>query len=172
VATCLAAVTSFAAGDFVASAGGIALASSGVLAGQPPSRIAVLLVGSYLAWALGMRVSLRANVHLLRSTGTSTNVFSKMLYDGAVRRSASERAHSLAASTGYVGMQLVLEMPYYVSAFGAAAATELIDATDALIFLAGTNLAAAAYEYSLGRMTHGLVVRRNQRMTEPAVVPW
>jgi hypothetical protein len=170
--TLAAAVTSFATLDLVATAGGITLASSGIFQGQGRSMVYGLLAISYLIWAAAMRVNLRANADLLTTTGTSTNVFSKFLFDRATSRSASPRACALAASIGYVGMQVVIEMPYYISAFGAAAASDMIDSTDALIFVAGSNVAAAAYEYVVGHITNSVVIRRSHHLAEPAVLSW
>jgi hypothetical protein len=158
--------------DLVATAGGLTLASSGIFQGQGRGVIYGLLAVTYVIWAAGMRVNLRANADLLMTTGTSTNVVSKFLFDRATGRSASVRVCGFAASVGYVGMQVVIELPYYVSAFGAAAASELIDSTDALIFLAGTNLAAAGYEYAIGRLTGGWISRRDRRLVQPAVLTW
>jgi hypothetical protein len=170
--TLAAAATSFATLDLVATAGGITLASSGVFEGQARMVVYGLLAVSYVVWAAGMRVNLRANADLLTTTGTSTNVFSKFLFDRAKARSASPRACGAAASIGYVGMQLVIEMPYYIGAFGAAAASDMIDSTDALIFVAGSNVAAAGYEFVIGRLTQSFVIRRGHRLAEPAVLPW
>ena len=57
----------------------------------------------------------------------------------------------LAASAGYVGAELAKEAPYYLGAFGVAVVSDSVSAREALIFLAGANLGAAAYEYGLGR---------------------
>ena len=85
---------------------------------------------------------------LLEGTGTSTNVLSKAAYD-LVR--ADERAHArrFAAVVGYVATELAKEVPYYAGAF-AALLTDSMTANDAIIFLGGANLGAAAYEYGLG----------------------
>jgi hypothetical protein len=50
-------------------------------------------------------------------------------------------------------------VPYYASAFGATLVTDAVSGRDAIIFLAGTNLGAAVYEYGLARAT-GLFLRR------------
>jgi hypothetical protein len=65
----------------------------------------------------------------------------------------------VAAAAGYVVIEIAKEAPYYASAFGAAAVTDSISSNDALIFLAGTNFGAAAYEYGLARMTRRLLRR-------------
>ena len=51
-------------------------------------------------------------------------------------------------------------MPYYAGAFGAAVLTDTVSSNDALVFLAGANLGAAAYEYGLGRLTRAFLARR------------
>jgi hypothetical protein len=111
------------------------------------------LVLSYVAWGLGLRVNLRANLALLARTGTSTNALSKVGYDLA----RSPRARRIAAAAGYLGVELAKEVRYYAGAFGAALTTAAISASDALIFLAGANLGAAAYEYGLGRATRAFL---------------
>lgn len=169
--TLVVAAMSFLAVDVVATAGGIALASFGIVQSQGRPAASALLGASYLVWAFGLRFNLRANCELLEATSTSTNIFSKFMFDRAVGRSASHRARRIAASVGYVGMEVAFELPYYISAFGAAAATEMIDSTDALIFLAGTNLAAGAYEYTLGRITYRFVCTRDRRWPASSGVP-
>jgi hypothetical protein len=102
-----------------------------------------------VVWGAGLRVNLRANWALLEQTGTSTNALSKAGYDLLKR----PRARRVAAAAGYVGTELAKEVPYYVGAFGAAVLTDSVSSDDALIFLAGANLGAAAYEYGLARLT-------------------
>ena len=46
---------------------------------------------------------------------------------------------------------------YYAGAFAAALATSAISAADAMVFLAGTNAGAGAYEYALARGTRALL---------------
>ena len=41
--------------------------------------------------------------------------------------------------------------------------TDSVDATHALIFLAGANLGAAGYEYTVGRLTGGYLDGRSRR---------
>nr|BFE73070.1 hypothetical protein GCM10020092_063710 [Actinoplanes digitatis] len=60
-------------------------------------------------------------------------------------------------------MELVKEVPYYGGAFGAALISDSITSTNALVFLGGANLGAAAYEYGLARLT-GLVLRRRRAL--------
>ena len=94
-----------------------------------------------------------ANWVLLEDTGTSTNVLSKAAYDLVKVRTRSGRACKIAAAAGYVGTELAKEAPYYVGAFGVALLTDSVSTNDALIFLGGANLGAAAYEYGLARTT-------------------
>jgi hypothetical protein len=102
-------------------------------------------------------VNLRANQALLERTGTSTNALSKAAYDLVGRRWESARA--VAAAAGYVVTEIAKEIPYYAGAFGAAVLTDTISSNDALIFLAGANLGAAAYEYGLARVTRAFLRR-------------
>ena len=72
-----------------------------------------------------------------------------------------------AAAAGYVATEIAKEAPYYAGAFGAAAVTDFVSSKHALIFLAGTNLGAAAYEYvprssdAKARSSHTLRVVRH-----------
>ena len=56
-------------------------------------------------------------------------------------------------AVGYVVTELAKEAPYYAGAFGAALLSDSVSSNDALVFLAGANLGAAAYEYGLARLT-------------------
>ena len=72
--------------DVVATLAGAALVGSGVPDHLDPSWAWSLLAGSYLAWWAGLRVNLAANWALLQTTGTSTNVLSKLGFEFARRR--------------------------------------------------------------------------------------
>ncbi len=158
--TAAATVGSTLALDAVATAGGLLLAASGLLSGFEHPLLLVALAITYVVWAAGMRVNLAANAALLARTATSTSILSKVAHDAARRAGAGDRARRLAASGGYVVTELAKEAPYYAGAFGAAVATDAVSSSDALVFLAGTNLAAAAYEYGLARATGALLRRR------------
>jgi hypothetical protein len=54
----------------------------------------------------------------------------------------------------------VKEVPYYVGAFGAVIVTDSVSSAEALVFLAGANLGAAAYERGLAALTRLLLARR------------
>jgi hypothetical protein len=54
-------------------------------------------------------------------------------------------------------------VPYYGGAFGTALLSETLTSTDAIVFIAGTNLGAALYEYGLARLTRTGLRRRSQR---------
>lgn len=166
IVTALAALVSFVAIDIVAAAGGLSLASWGVFDDRDISVVYILLATSYVVWGAGLRANLRANADLLMATGTSTNALSKFLYDRTVARTDNQRIRRGAASVGYAGTEIIFEVPYYASAFGAALASEMIDSTDALVFLAGTNLAAAGYEYVVSRLTRGFLGRRRRELPE------
>ncbi|HRI96239.1 MAG TPA: hypothetical protein PLZ93_11530, partial [Nocardioides sp.] len=130
----------------------------------PHAVVVALLVLSYVTWGAGLRVNLRANWRLLEDTGTSTNALSKMLFDLLRRRSSSRRSLYAASALGYVIPEIAKEAPYYAGAFGAAVLTDSVDATHALIFLAGANLGAALYEYAVGRLTRGYLDGRSRRV--------
>ena len=162
-ASVVATVLSAYALDLIATATGVALAATGLLAGLAQGWLLALLVVSYAAWGLGLWANVRANSALLATTGVSTNVISKAGYDLARRLSGGARAQRWAAATGYVGTEVVKEAPYYLGAFGVAVATEPISSDQALIFLAGANLGAMVYEYGLARLTHRFLRHRRHR---------
>jgi hypothetical protein len=153
------AVSSYALDAWAATAG-VTLVASGLLAGLDRPWLLVFLVVSYVAWAFGLRASVRANWTLLVTTGTSTNVLSKAAYDLARRITGNAGVQRLAAALGYTGTQVVAEGFYYAGAFGAAAFSDAITGTDALLFLAGANLAAALYEFGLARLIAAFLRRR------------
>ena len=145
--------------DALATAAGVALAASQALRGVDHGLLLIFLATTYVAWGAGLRVNLRANWTLLEQTGTSTNLFSKAAYDVARAGPASVRIQRIAAAAGYLGTELAKEAPYYAGAFGAVFLSDSVSSADALIFLAGTNLGAAAYEYGLGRLTRAFLRR-------------
>ena len=147
--------------DAVATVAGLALVASGLLSGWDKGLVLSFLAGSYVLWWAGLRVNLEANWHLLERTGTSTNLLSKAAYDVVKRRTASARARRFAADVGYVGSELAKEAPYYAGAFGAALVSDAVSANDALIFLAGANIGAGAYEYGLARGVRAFVRDRH-----------
>ena len=169
--TVLATAVSTYALDGLATLAGFALAASGLLGGLAPWALVGALVLSYGLWGAGMRVNLRANWALLAATGTSTSVLSKVAHDLARARGAAPRRRRLAASAGYVATEIAKEVPYYAGASGAALA-DAVSARDAVIFLAGTNLGAAVYEYVLARATRRLpAIRRRAALPPPRVRP-
>ncbi|GIJ54253.1 hypothetical protein Vau01_017690 [Virgisporangium aurantiacum] len=149
--------------DAWAATAGVAVVASGLLAGVDRPWVVALLVVSYVAWGFGLRTNLRANLTLLATTGTSTNVLSKAAYDLTRRTTGNARVQRLAAAVGYVGSQVAAEGVYYAGAFGAATLSDAVTGTDALLFLAGANLAAALYEYGLARLTATFLRRRPRR---------
>lgn len=154
--------------DLIATAAGVMLVATGLLAGLDQGWLLMLLVTSYAAWGLGMRANVRANSVLLATTGMSTNVVSKAGYDLARRLTGSARAHRWAAATGYVGTEVVKEAPYYLGAFGVAVVSSPITSDQALVFLAGANVGAMLYEYGVARLTHGFL---RHRRPSPAAGP-
>jgi hypothetical protein len=155
--TVVATVASTYALDAFATAVGAALEASGRLAPLDRTALLGILAVTYLLWAAGLATNLAANWRLLAATGTSTNVLSKLAHDLAVARGGPSR---FAASAGYVLTELLKEVPYYAGAFGASVATDAVTTSDALIFLAGTNIGAAVYEYGLARATRWFLRRR------------
>ncbi|MEV6492721.1 hypothetical protein AB0M20_29490 [Actinoplanes sp. NPDC051633] len=158
----LATVVATYALDLIATAAGVGLVASGLLADLGHRWLPAVLVLSYAAWALGMRANVRANSVLLATTGMSTNVFSKAAHDLVRRFSDSVRARRWAAATGYVGTELVKEAPYYLGAFGVALVSGPITSDEALIFLAGSNVGAMVYEYGVARITRVFLRRRGR----------
>jgi hypothetical protein len=152
--TTAATVVSAYALDAFATAAGVALVASGLLGAIEPPLPLLFLLATYIAWWIGLRANLAANWALLALTGTSTNLLSTAAHDLARARRAGARARRTAASAGYLATELAKEAPYYAGAGGAALLTESIAASEAMLFLGGANLGAAAYEYGLARATH------------------
>lgn len=145
--------------DAVATATGLMLVASGLLAGAGQGPLLLLLGGSYLAWGLGLRSAVAANWALLTRTGASTCLFSKLAHDLARGLSAGPRLRRLAAGAGYVGTEAAKEAPYYAGAFGALLLLDAVSGAEAIVFLAGANLGAAAYETALARGTRTFLGR-------------
>ena len=158
--------------DAVATTAGVLLAASHLLHGIDHALVLLFLAGTYVVWWAGLRVNLKANWSLLEDTGTSTNVLSKAAYDLMKLRIRSERARRIAASIGYVGTEFAKETPYYAGAFGAALLSDSVSSNDALIFLGGANLGAAAYEYGLAHGIRALLHRRNARTYAAFETDW
>jgi hypothetical protein len=114
--------------DAFAAVTGAGLVASGVLAGAGHRSVVVFLVASYVVWVFGLRANLRANGALLATTGTSTNVLSKLAHDITRRRFGGGRAARVAAAVAYTGTEVAKEVPYYTAAFGAAVTTDAITA--------------------------------------------
>jgi hypothetical protein len=145
--------------DACAAAAGAGLVATGLLADLDHRSVVAFLLASYTVWVFGLRANLRANGSLLAATGTSTNVLSKLAYDLTRRRFGDGRATRLAAAVAYTGTEVAKEVPYYLAAFGAAAATDAITTDEALVFLGGANLGAAFYEVALARLTRAVLAR-------------
>ena len=160
-ATIVANIVSTYALDAAATAAGVALVVSGLLSGIGLSGATLLLGGSYLLWMGGLSSSLAANWRLLETTGTSTSILSKLAFDLTGRGVVRPGVRRFASAAGYVIFELAKETPYYFGAFGVVFASDAISAEEALVFLAGANGGAAAYEYGLGWSTR--VLLRNKR---------
>jgi hypothetical protein len=130
-----------------------------------------VLATTYGLWAAGLRANVVANGQLLEATGTSTNVLSKLLFDAARRRAWSPRAARAASAAGYVTLEAAKEIPYYVAAFGSARLSDHVDAAEAIIFLAGTNVGAAVYEIGLAHLTRSGLAWRSRRAMRPLPAP-
>ncbi|MGO4832199.1 hypothetical protein AB4144_07870, partial [Rhizobiaceae sp. 2RAB30] len=156
-ATLVANAVSTYALDTVSTAAGVVLVTSGLLSSIGFGPAALILVISYLLWAAGLSKSLSANWQLLEATGTSTNLLSKLAYDIAGLRTARVGIRRFVSAAGYLVFELAKESPYYLAAFGLALASDTVSGEEALIFLAGANAGAAAYEYGLGWSTRVLL---------------
>ena len=71
----------------------------------------------------------------------------------------------MASAIGYVATEIAKEAPYYASAFGTAIFSGSVDTNDALVFLAGTNIGAAVYEYGVARLTRFVLGGRSRRIS-------
>ena len=160
IVTLLATAASTYALDAFATAVGGTLAASGLLGGLDRVSLLALLASTYVLWAAGLRANLAANWTLLTATGLSTNAVSKAAHDIMGRRDGGPRARRLAASGGYLLTEAAKEIPYYAGAFGASVLTNAVSTADALVFLAGTNVGAAIYEYGAARATRAFLGAR------------
>jgi hypothetical protein len=149
--------------DAFATAVGGSLAASGLFGSLDQAQLLAVLASTYLVWAAGLRANLAANWSLLTATGASTNAISKAAHDILRRRDASPRARRFAASGGYLLTEAAKEIPYYAGAFGATVVANAMTTADALIFLAGTNLGAAIYEYVTARATRRFLRTRRRQ---------
>jgi hypothetical protein len=156
-ATIIANVVSTYALDTVCTAAGVLLVASGVFAGIETHAAIVLLGISYVMWGGGLSSSLAANWRLLETTGTSTSLLSKLAYDLARPRIGRVGLRRTLTAAGYVVFELAKESPYYLGAFGLAFASDAVSSEEALVFLAGANVGASAYEYGLGWSTRILL---------------
>jgi hypothetical protein len=155
-------VVSTCALDIFATTAGALLAASHMLDQASPAAVFGFLASTYVIWFAGLRVNVIANWRLLEHVGISTNLLSKSMFELARRRSNSQRAARAASAAGYVATEIAKEAPYYAGAFGAALLSDSVGSTDALIFLAGTNVGAAVYEYSVARLSLAFVNRRSR----------
>jgi hypothetical protein len=146
------AITTYAL-DLFATCAGLLLAASMLLEGISYAMALLLLFASYVAWGAGVWAILKANWDLIQRTGTSTNLLSKAGHDIALRFRWSLRWRRMATHAGYVTTELAKEAPYYLGAAGAAVFSDSIEAIDAIVFLAGANMGAAAYGFVLA---HGV----------------
>jgi hypothetical protein len=153
--------------DALATAAGLLLAASPVLDGASHGVVLSFLAATYLLWIVGLRVNVIANWCLLEQMGTSTNLLSKLMFELARCRSDNRRIARAASAAGYLIAEIAKEAPYYAGAFGTALLSHSVDATDALVFLAGTNIGAAAYELGVARLSRLVLARRAVRCGNP-----
>jgi len=158
--TVAATVVSTCALDFVATVSGAVLAASPVFDGMLHAVVVGFLAATYVLWFAALRLNLVANWHLLEQTGTSTNLPSKAMFELARRRSSSPRLPRVASAAAYLATEMAKEAPYYAGAFGTALLSDTVDSTDALVFLGGTNIGAAVYEYGVARLSWTFLDRR------------
>ena len=158
--TVAATVVSTCALDFVATVAGAVLAASPVFDGMAHAVVVGFLAATYVLWFAALRINLVANWHLLEQTGTSTNLPSKAMFELARRRSTSPHLPRVASAAAYLATEMAKEVPYYAGAFGTALLTDTVDSTDALVFLGGTNIGAAVYEYGVARLSCIFLDRR------------
>jgi hypothetical protein len=159
-------VVSTLALDLVATAAGALVVALHLLDGSSAGVVYGFLVATYVVWLAGLRINLNANWQLLERTGTSTSVLSKVTFELARRRSCSERVRRAASAAGYLATELAKEAPYYLCAMGAASVSDAVGSTDAVAFLAGTNLGAAVYEFGLARLSRNVVGRLSRVAAE------
>jgi hypothetical protein len=158
--TLAATVVSTFALDLVATATGALLVASDTLDALPHPTLLGFLAATSLLWAAGLRANLVANWRLLEQTGMSTNLLSKVMFEFARRRSRSRTAPRAASAAGYLATEIAKEAPYYAVALGTALLSDAVTSNDALVFLAGTNIGAAVYEYGVARLTNSLLDHR------------
>jgi len=158
--TVAATVVSTCALDLVATVSGAVLAASPVFDGMSHAVAIGFLAATYLLWFAALRLNLVANWHLLEQTGTSTNLPSKAMFELARRRSSSPHLPRVASAAAYLATEMAKEAPYYAGAFGTALLSDTVDSTDALVFLAGTNIGASVYEYGVARLSYTFLGRR------------
>jgi hypothetical protein len=149
--------------DVTASGAGVLLVATRVIDDASVPVLVAILAATYVLWGAGLRANLAANGQLLEATGTSTNVLSKLLFDVARRRAWSWPAARRASAAGYVALEAAKEIPFYAGAFGSALLTDHVNAAEALVFLAGTNLGAAVYEIGVARVTQRVLCWRSRR---------
>ena len=85
-----------------------------------------------------------------------------MGFELARLRSTSQRAARAASAAGYVVTEVAKEAPYYAGAFATTLLSDSVDSTDALAFLAGTNVGAAVYEYGVAHLTRTYLHKRSR----------
>ena len=145
--------------DAFAIAVGTLLAALVCLRASTGRRCSRFLAATYVLWGAGLRANLAANWSLLAAPARARTCSRRPRTTSRGRASRRARRR-FAASTGYVVTELAKEVPYYASASGLALVSDSVSAGDAIVFIAGTNVGAAIYEYGLARATRTYLRRR------------
>ncbi len=147
--------------DAVATAAGVLLAASALLGGADHGLVLVFLAAHLCR--LGRWAAREPERELDAARGDRDQ--HQRAVEGRARprcaRAASLRARRIASAIGYVGTEIAKEVPYYAGAFGAAVLSDSVSSNEALVFLGGANLGAAAYEYGLAGVTRTFLRRRS-----------
>ncbi|WP_162916485.1 hypothetical protein [Dongia deserti] len=159
LATIAASIVTAYALEIVATGAGLLVVASGLLGSISHWEALALLLATYLVWGAGLWAMMLANWELLRRTGASANILSKIAHDLVARWTWNARWRRIAAHVGFMATELAKEAPYYLGAAGAALFTASITAVDAIVFLVGANMGAAAYGFTLARSIRWLAHR-------------
>ena len=139
--------------DAVATAAGVLLAASHLLRGVDHALLLGFLTGSYVLWAAGLAGQPRGELEAARGDGNEyQRAVQGRLRPGEAQdiqcpRTAARGRDRLRSHRACQGGAVLRRRA------GAALLSDTVTSSDALIFLAGANLGAAAYEYGLARMT-------------------
>lgn len=156
-------------------AGGAAAVALNPLSQVDTKTAAGFLAISYGFWGAGLYKSCKANLRQLESTGTSTSILSKSLYDMSKQLTPNAFLQAAASYFGFTLIQALEEIPFYAASFPGPVGESISQiphvpelpfvpsAPDVIsrfsdansrnnefAFLAGANMGAAAWAYTLG----------------------